>query len=463
MTEIYKSRGRYLAKNTMIFSIGNFGQKIISFLLIPLYTNVLQTDEYGTIDLITTICTVLAPILILNISEAVMRFEQDRGADKAEIFKIGFRIFEISILLGFFLIPLYRSFPFIKEYCIYIYLYNISIGASMLFLCDLRGKELLLHYSIGGILATLSSAILNILFLCVLKLGLRGYLVAYIISNTITAVYAACMGKSFYKYKETFINRTKIIEMVKFSAVLIPNSFMWWIMNSSDRLMVTVMVGSSQNGIYAISYKLPTLVSTITGIFNQAWTYSAIREQGTEDEEEYNNSIFESLISFSIFIGIVILTFIKPFLRVYVEKSYYEAWKYTPFLVIGCVYLTMGTFISTTYNVHKDSKAFLVSASIGAVTNIVLNFLLIPFLQVYGAAIATCISYIAVFVFRLFDTKRYIIFKVKNKEFIFGTFCLLLASIAVYIENDIGLIFQGIILGAVILLYIPKWKLMLNG
>ena len=54
------------------------------------------------------------------------------------------------------------------------------------------------------------------------------------------------------------------------SVVLIPNTFMWWIMNSSDRVMVTYMIGAAANGIYAVSYKLPTLVSTLTGIFNQA-------------------------------------------------------------------------------------------------------------------------------------------------------------------------------------------------
>lgn len=457
MTDKEKIRRNYLAKNTIIFFIGNFGQKIISFLLIPLYTNVLKPDEYGTADLITTICAVLAPILILNISEAVMRFELDSCTDKNEIFKIGFKIFEFSIIFGALLIPIYMLFPPIREFSIYIYIYNISIGASTLFLYDLRGKELLLRFSIGGIICTLSSAVFNIFFLVVLKLGIRGYISAFIIANSITAIYAALAGRSFNKYKNTSVNRKKAKEMVKFSSVLIPNTFMWWIMNSSDRVMVTAMVGSSQNGIYAISYKLPTLVSTITGMFNQAWCYSAIHEQGVEDEVEYNNRVFRSLISFAMIIGIGILTFTKPFLKMYVEKSYYEAWKYSPFLSIGCVYLTMGTFISSTYNVHKDSKAFLTSASIGAITNIVLNFLMIPSMKVYGAAIATCISYIVVFMFRLFDTKRYILFKINNREFIFGTILLVFAAIAIYFHGILGFAIQVIIFLITLIVYIQDW------
>lgn len=66
----------------------------------------------------------------------------------------------------------------------------------------------------------------------------------------------------------------------------------------------------------------------------------------------------------------------------------------TPFLIIGCVYLTLGTFMATSYTVHKDSFGYLFSGSFGAVFNILLNFILIPVIGVYGAALATCISYI---------------------------------------------------------------------
>lgn len=116
---------------------------------------------------------------------------------------------------------------------------------------------------------------------------------------------------------------------------------MWWIMNSSDRIMVSSMVSIAANGIYAVSYKLPTLVSTLTSIFNQAWSYSAIKEEGAQDEEEYNNRIFKFLIGIVLLIGIGLMTFVKPFLKVYVSPDFYSAWKYTPFLIIGCVYLTL--------------------------------------------------------------------------------------------------------------------------
>ena len=253
-----------------------------------------------------------------------------------------------------------------------------------------------------------------------------------------------------------------MLEMLKYSIVLIPNSFMWWIMNSSDHIMVTAMIGVAANGIYAISYKLPTLITTFTSIFNQAWSYSAIKEEGAKDEEEYNNKVFKNIISISMLIGIGMLCVIKPFLALYVSKDYYISWKYTPFLIIGLVYLTLGSFMSTSYTVHKDSFGFLFSGMLGAILNIILNFVLIPLIGVYGAAFATCISYVSVFIFRIYHTRKYIHYDIVNKEFIIGTVILIFSAILIYYDN---IYTQFIQVGCVVVeffMYRSIWKPYLN-
>ena len=451
-----ENRTKYLFKNTAIFTIGNFATKIISFFLIPLYTNVLTTSEYGTVDLVVTISTITVPIITLNIMEAVMRFNLDRGTDKNKITKIGIVILFFGMLLGLGLIPLCRLWKQISSFSILVYFYVVCSASSQIFLCDLRGKELLVQYSIGNILNTLLIAGFNILFLLGFKLGISGYLLAYTIANAIVAVYALIIGKG-YRAISASLDKRKMKEMLKYSVVLIPNSFMWWIMNSSDHVMVTSMIGAAANGVYAISYKLPTLISTFTGIFNQAWSYSAIREEDAEDVETYTNNVFKSMISVIMLIGLCMMAVIKPFLKVYVSPNYYEAWKYTPFLIIGCVYLTLGTFMSTSYTVHKDSKGFLFSATFGAVLNIILNWFLIPSLDVYGAALATCISYISVFIFRLFHTRKYLSYKVMSKEFVFGSIGLILSATLMYLDSYAAQVMQVCIFVFAVYVFREKW------
>lgn len=435
-------RANYLIKNTVIFTIGNLATKFISFFLVPLYTNTLSTTEYGTVDLVSTICNVLAPIMILNISESVMRFSLDREADYSQILSIGILIYFFSLILGLLIFPINSLVPLTDEYSIYIYFNTVMYAGSQLFLCYLRGKERLAAYAIGGVIQTLTLACFNIFFLLNLKLGIHGYFLSMILSSAITMFYAGVSGKVWTVIYHFSINKNLFMQMVKYSIVLIPNTFMWWIMNASNRIMVTTIVGAAANGIYAISYKLPTLVSTFTGIFNQAWSYSAIKEEGSEDEVEFNNKVLNTLISFSMLVGIGLLTVAKPFLKLYVSFAYFEAWRYIPFLTIGCIYLTLGTFMATSYTVHKDSFGYLFSAMFGAVFNIALNFWLIPAIGVYGAAIATCVSYIAVFVFRAIHTKKYIRYKILTVEFIVGSILLLVTSFLMFFENMVGFIIQ---------------------
>lgn len=438
MTNLGQQRNKYLLKNTVIFSIGNFGTKIISFFLVPLYTNILTTREYGTVDLIYTIGMVLVPLLTLNIGESIMRFALDKDADCDKIMSTGITILIFGAIIGLLILPIANLFENVSNYSIYIYLYTLTLAFSQIFLCYLRGKEFLLKYSIGNIIQSLTIAIFNIIFLIGMKKGIEGYLMAYILANVCTGLYGFWAGKVNLVIKKYSIDIELSKNMIKYSVVLIPNSFMWWIMNSSDRMMVSAMISVTANGVYAVAYKIPTLLSTITTIFNQAWSYSAIREDESEDKEEYNNRVYDNLVTIVIVVATGLLMIMKPFLSVYVGKEYYTAWHYVPYLIVGFVFMTLGSFIATSYTVHKDSMGFLISGTVGAIINLILNFILIPMMGVSGAAFATCISYFGVFVYRIKDTQKYIKLRVFKRKQICGYALLILSAMTCYLDNCIG-------------------------
>ena len=414
-------RGKYLAKNTIIFTLGNLGTKLIQFFLVPLYTNVLSTADYGVVDLVTTIGMVLAPILLLNINDGVMRFALDKGADFNKIMSIGLAAFIFCLITGLVIFPIGNISNQLGNYSSYIYFYTISYAGNLLFFGYLRGTEKLLQFSIGNIINAMLIASFNIFFLVIIKTGIAGYFLSYTLANFICCIYAFIVGN----VKEVILNfkldKELMIKMLKYSVVLIPNTFMWWIINSSDRVMITSFIGNSANGIYAISCKIPTLLSTIVTIFNTAWSYSAIKENDSYDRDEYNNSVYNGLVMLSVVIGAAMMLVMKPFLAVYVSKMYYKAWMFTPYLVVGCVFLSIASFLGAYYTVNKDSKGFLYSSSVAAAINLALNYLLIPKIGIAGAALATAISYIAVFLYRAVDTKKYIFINVFSKQCSFSS------------------------------------------
>ena len=182
-----ESRNKYLIKNTLIFSIGNFGSKLITFFLVPFYTNILTVEEYGTIDLVTTVGTILLPIISLNISEAVMRFSMDKNSNDKQIINIGFLFFLIACVISLVMLPAFSFWNITSNFSTFLSLYLISMTASTIFMCYVRGKEELLFYSVLGLVQTFLIAVLNILFLVKYSLGIKGYLLSYIISHFIVS------------------------------------------------------------------------------------------------------------------------------------------------------------------------------------------------------------------------------------------------------------------------------------
>ena len=450
-------RGKYLAKNTIIFTLGNLGTKLIQFFLVPLYTNVLSTADYGVVDLVTTIGMVLAPILLLNINDGVMRFALDKGADFNKIMSIGLAAFIFCLITGLVIFPIGNISNQLGNYSSYIYFYTISYAGNLLFFGYLRGTEKLLQFSIGNIINAMLIASFNIFFLVIIKTGIAGYFLSYTLANFICCIYAFIVGN----VKEVILNfkldKELMIKMLKYSVVLIPNTFMWWIINSSDRVMITSFIGNSANGIYAISCKIPTLLSTIVTIFNTAWSYSAIKENDSYDRDEYNNSVYNGLVMLSVVIGAAMMLVMKPFLAVYVSKMYYKAWMFTQYLVVGCVFLSIASFLGAYYTVNKDSKGFLYSSSVAAAINLALNYLLIPKIGIAGAALATAISYIAVFLYRAVDTKKYIFINVFSKKHLVSYILLMLIGCSMFIEGLMSYLLMIIIYIVILIIYKETW------
>ena len=440
-----ESRKKYLFKNTILFSIGNFGSKIITFFLVPLYTNVLTASQYGTVDLITVLATVIAPIITLNISEAVMRFLMDKNDNKSEILNISIIICFVAFILSLLLIPVFKLFSVTSEYSLLLSLYLFSFSISTILMCYIRGMEKLMYYSIISIIQTLIIAILNIVFLMKFKLGIPGYILAYSFAYIVSSVLCIILGKIFREFKTLKVNKRLLSEMTKYSLLLIPNALMWWIMNSLDRVMITSMINIDANGIYAVSYKIPTILMTLTSIFNQAWMYSAVKEKDSDDKDEYTNNVLKNLSIIIITTAAFLTIILKPLMSVYVGNAFFEAWKYVPPLLIGTVFLTMATFLSNEYTVHKDSAGFLKSSTIGAVVNLILNFLLINLFGILGAAVATCVGYLTVLIFRVFDTKKYVKINYKEKKVYINLLLLLLMSLSVYLNGIISYILMILI------------------
>ena len=284
------SKSSYLIKNMGILTISNFSSKILVFLLVPLYTSVLSTKEYGTYDLAVSTATLLYPILTLNIVDAVMRFLMDKESDKKAIASIGLKYVSISsVLFGFIMLFFYITgiWSEINGLEGYIFSYYISYVINQFFIQFAKGLEKVKNMGVAGVLSTIVTIIANLFFLLVIKWGLIGFFLANILAQIVSAIYLF-MKTEIYNYIE--IKRQPIAlrrEMLIYSVPLIATVVGWWVNSCADKYIVTFILGISANGLLSVSYKIPQIINTIQGIFTQAWQISAIKEYGSSDTADF--------------------------------------------------------------------------------------------------------------------------------------------------------------------------------
>lgn len=400
-----------LEKNIAFMTIGNFSSKVLSFLLIPLYSSVLTTAEYGTADLITTMITLLAPMLTLQINESVLRFCLDKNANYKAIISNGTMLLLFGTVVLSLLTPVFRLIDAIRPYYVLFLLQYVTSTFYTLFSQYAKGVDKVRDYSIAGLINTIIVIASNLVMLLWLRLGIRGYILSFVIGHTISTIYLVASTSAWHFVRFSSLNKTAFKEMLKYSMPMIPNSISWWITNSSDKYMITYILGVAANGLYSMAYKIPSLLSTVNGIFMSAWNISSVEEFGSDESKEFFQRTYYKLSCFDALIVSALVCSAELLARFLYANDFYVAWKFSVVLLMGFMFSSLSSFLGSIYTASKKTSPLFYTSIIGAALNIALNAILIPALGIMGAAIATTCSYILVWCIRLVHTKRILAFK----------------------------------------------------
>ena len=183
---------------------------------------------------------------------------------------------------------------------------------------------------------------------------------------------------------------------------MVPSIILWWITNVSDRYMVTYFVGASENGLYTAASKIPNFVILFSTVFIDAWQLSAVDEYDSDSREAFFTKVFRVYSGGIFVVASALIFFCRIITKILVDDSYFNSWKFVPVLIIATSFSCLVNFLASVYMAEKKSFMGMVTALSGAITNIVLNFVLIPIMGATGAAVATVVSFVVVFVFLWF-------------------------------------------------------------
>lgn len=434
---------KYLAKNVGVLALSQFGTKILSFFLVPLYTSILTTAEYGIFDLFYTTVSLLIPFLTLNIVDSTLRFTLDKENNNGEIFSISVKYIARGSLIVFVLLLMnwFCNFvPSLKEYGIFLWLLFVLTTVSGLLTNFARGIDKVTDVAVSSVLCSVVLIFLNIIFLIPMGLGLLGYFWANILGLFAQVLYLCVRLKVWNYFKFEVINKNLEREMLDYCKPMIINGVAWWINSTSDRYAVTLLCGVAINGIYSVGYKIPSILNIFQTIFSQAWTLSAVHDFDSKDSSGFFSRMYNMYnMGMTIVCSILIIS-ARILAKILYAKDFFGAWKYVPFLLIGIVFGALSGYIGGIFAAVKNSKIFAKSSMIGALINLILNFILVHFIGALGAAISTAISYWVVWVIRVAHMKKYMEIKLFLKRDYTSYFILLLQSIMLICFKKDGLV-----------------------
>lgn len=450
-------REKELIKNTGIVLVGNVLSKGLSYLIVPILTYRLTTEEYGVYELILTTINLALPLIGIQLDQGVFRFLLDARGNKEKISKtissVLFPMFIFMVILsGIFLaipIPTSNSFKAI------IMVTTITNVVSTFFMQTARGIGKNMDYSLSGIIGAILTFILSLGALYLFDLGVNGLLLSAAIGYLATILFLLLKSKLIKYISTRNVSCAIFKKVLKYSLPMVPNSMSWWIFSSSDRYIVSWIINISTVGILSIAYKFSNLVVLIFSIFNISLTESISLHLKDKDGESYFNKIFNTVSCLFIsgnFIFMMLIPFIFNFV---INDNYDDAYNLIPIAILASSVQVLVGLAGTVYIAIGKTKSVAITSIISAVVNIVVNLCLIHFVGSFAAVISTLVSFIYLFLHRYFEIRKKF-FKISINRKTISCFIVNLILLPIYYTRCTVLLCLGLIIAIIFAIILNK-------
>ena len=398
-----------LVSNTLLFAISNFSSKLLSFFIRPYLSYALDSpDVMGVSSLLQQATNLLIPVVSLGVAYAIIRFGLDKENDKASVFVNGAATIGLGFLVLLLAMPLVSLIPNAAEYLPFLYLCVLASCLRTLCTQFIRSRMLNRLVAIDGVLTTLSLLLYYLLFLSVLRMGATGFLLANALADLTSMVFVFFAGGCWRYCKPKRFDRGLWRDMLRYCLPMIPASISFWIINASDLFYVQGMCdgidGKSSTwwvGLLKAGYYLPQIITIVGQIFYEAWQLSAVTEES--ERSAFFSKVFRvyAAVMFCCVAGVIWLC--QPMMHVF-REDYFLGWQFVPFLTLASMCTCLNNFLNSVYVVYKRSTSSFYTMLVGAVVNLVLNFLFIRWFGPWGVTVASFISLLIVFLLRAYST-----------------------------------------------------------
>ena len=402
------NRGKDLLKNTGIIGFGTMCTKALTFLLLPLYTALLSTSDYGTFDLVTTIGTLLVPIVHLQLSQAIFRFAAEARGDEDNMASILTAVYiESGVLALIYAVAFFVAAPFITLPYKWVLLPYVLVNVALqLALYTARGIGDNVTYALGSFVSASLTVVLNVVLLVGFSMGVDGMMLSCCLGPLFGTGVISLRTCPWRYFRPSLWSVTRARDLTRYALPLMPNEISWWALQSADRVIVATVLGTAANGLISVANKFSTIYSTVFSVFNASWTEQVILHYRDEDGRDFIRQTVDVTVRFFSALFLLILAVLPFVWPIMVNAEYDDAFGLVPLYMIA-VYANLFTgLVSPIYLVNNESRKTMEATLISAVISVLTLGAGIGFLGVYAAPLSTIAGYGLVAIIRVHDVQK---------------------------------------------------------
>lgn len=399
----FRRETKTVVRHSSVYMLATILNKVVSFLMIPIYTRFLLPSDYGIMEIVGLTTDVIGMVISIGIAAAMYRFyfEYSSQEDRNEVVSTAVLTFGSIALIC--LLALSSSSRFLslnvlktQEYYYYFLIAFCSLWFNTILQMGysyLRIKEQSVKYLIYSLARLILALFLNIYLVAIIRMGVIGVLLATLITSI---VFAILLVLPIMLRVGSHFSLEKCKAMIKYGAPLIPTNLAAFIVHASDRFFINHYVGLAQTGIYSLGYKFGNLPNNfIAAPFMQIWEVRFFKWHKDKNAHIVFGRIFTYLCFVAIFAGLGISVLIRDALKIISDASYWSAYKIVPIIIISYIVFSFQYYFKMGILIEKKTKYLAYINMSNAGLNIILNFLLISRYGIWGAAFATlaCFAY----------------------------------------------------------------------
>ncbi|NQV16762.1 oligosaccharide flippase family protein [bacterium] len=413
---------KQLSKHTLVYGVGNILNRGLTFLLLPFYTNLISTSDYGIYSLIYSFIALTNVFFIHGMDTAFMRFfipEKDESIRKQILNTVYTSIFVSTILLSagiYVFLPYFSvealSIPSSSVMLLYLTFIILFDALAFLPIVYYRAVNKPVNYVLIVFVEVLINLSLNIYFVAYQKMGLSGILLSNVISSSAKFLMSSPVLLSQFRFRW---DRQIWKNILKYGLPTVPAVFFLILISVSDRFLLKYFLGAEAVGLYASGYKIGVIMALLITAFRFAWQPFYLSKGEDPDAPYIFARIFTLFVAITgfIFLGValVLVELLKmPYGDFYIiARDFHEGLRVVPYILLGNMLFGLSQHFIVGAYIKKKTIYIPLFTGVGFLVNLSSNIL---FLAVFkfgflAAGYALVLTYIVQGLVIYFSVRRF--------------------------------------------------------